>query len=216
MKFIFDLFPVILFFGVFKWGESHAVQAHALAQQYLSGLVSGNAGVPLDQGPILLATAVAIAATLGQIAWVLAHRRRVDGMLWMSLIIIGVFGGATIYFHNDTFIKWKPTVLYWCFSLGLLISERFMHRNLIRTMLEAQMALPDAIWRRLNYAWAGFFALMGVLNLAVAFAFNLPTATWVSFKLFGGTGLMLVFVIAQTVFLSKYLKDIPDDRSKQP
>ncbi len=207
MKFLFDLFPVILFFIVFKWGEGHAAAAQGFGQQYLSGLVSGNAGVPLDQAPILLATAVAILATLGQIGYLLLRRKKVDGMLWMSLGIIGIFGGATIYFHNDLFIKWKPTVLYWCFAVGLLISQFILKKNLIRTMLEQQMRLPEPVWTRLSLAWAGFFAFMGVLNLVVAF--NFPTATWVNFKLFAGTGLMIAFVIGQTMFLSKYLKDAP-------
>jgi intracellular septation protein len=207
MKFLFDLFPVILFFIVFKWGEGHAAAAQGFVQQYLSGLVSGNAAVAPDQAPILLATAVAIAATLAQIGYLLLRRRKVHGMLWMSLGIIGIFGGATIYFHNDLFIKWKPTVLYWCFSIGLLVSQLVMKKNIIRTMLEEQMRLPDPVWGRLNFAWAAFFALMGVLNLIIAF--NFPTATWVNFKLFGGTGLMIVFVIGQTLFLSKYLKDAP-------
>ena len=207
MKFLFDLFPVILFFVVFKWGEGHAAAAQSFAQQYLSGFVSGNGGVPLDQAAILLATAVAIVATIGQIGYLLIRRKKVDAMLWMSLAIIGVFGGATIYFHNEMFIKWKPTVLYWCFAIGLLISDLFFRKNVIRAMLEKQMSLPDPIWRNVNFAWVAFFVLMGILNLVVAF--NFSTATWVNFKLFGGTGLMIVFVILQTVFLSKHLKDSP-------
>lgn len=207
MKFLFDLFPVILFFVVFKWGEGHAAAAQSFAQQYLSGLVSGNGGVPLDQAAILLATAVAIVATVGQIGYLLIRQKKVDATLWMSLVIIGVFGGATIYFHNEMFIKWKPTVLYWCFAIGLLISDLLFKKNVIRVMLEKQMALPDSIWRNVNFAWVGFFALMGILNLVVAF--NFSTATWVNFKLFGGTGLMIVFVILQTVFLSKHFKDSP-------
>jgi intracellular septation protein len=209
MKFLFDLFPVILFFIVFKWGEGHAASAQSVVHQYLSGLVAGNGAVALDQAPILLATAVAIVATLAQIGYLLARRRKVDGMLWMSLVIIGVFGSATIYFHNENFIKWKPTVLYWCFSLALLVSQLFMGKNLIRTMLEKQLALPDPVWTRLNFAWAGFFAFMGFLNLLIAFGLNLSTATWVNFKLFGATGLMFVFVIGQTIYLSKYMKDAP-------
>ncbi|MBC7415530.1 MAG: septation protein A [Herminiimonas sp.] len=206
MKFLFDLFPVILFFIVFKWGEGHAAVAQSLVQQYMSGLVSGNT-VALDQAAIMLATGVAIVATLCQIGYLLARRRKVDGMLWMSLGIITVFGGATIYFHNDTFIKWKPTVLYWCFAAGLLIAQLGLKKNIIRNMLGHQMSLPEPLWLRLNLAWALFFAFMGVLNLLVAF--NFPTATWVNFKLFGGTGLMLLFVVGQTMFLSKYLKDAP-------
>lgn len=207
MKFLFDLFPVILFFIVFKAGENHAAAAQSFAQQYLSGLGSGSAPVALDQAPILLATAVAIVATVAQIAYLLLRRRKVDAMLWMSLAIIGVFGGATIYFHNDYFIKWKPTVLYWCFTVGLIGTYVVMKKNVIRTMLEQQITLPEPVWTRLNFAWAGFFAFMGALNLVVAF--NFPTAVWVNFKLFGGTGLMVVFVIAQTLFLSKHMKDAP-------
>ena len=207
MKFLFDLFPVILFFIVFKWGEGHAAAAQTTVQHYLSGLMSGSGKIPLDQAPIMLATAVAIVATLLQIGYLLARRRKVDAMLWLSLAIIGVFGGATIYFHNDAFIKWKPTVLYWCFSAGLIGSQLLFKKNVIRQMMGQQMVLPETIWSRLNLAWAGFFALMGTLNLLVAF--NFPTATWVSFKLFGGTGLMIAFVIAQTLMLSKYLKDAP-------
>ena len=204
MKFLFDMFPVILFFGVFKWGEGHAASAQAMVGQYLSGLVSGGS-VGLEQAPILLATAVAILATIAQIGYLLVRGRKVDGMLWVSLAIIVVFGGATIYFHNEAFIKWKPTVLYWVFALALVGAQFIMGKNLIRLMMKAQIDLPDAIWTRLNMAWAAFFATMGVVNLYIAF--NFPTSTWVNFKLFGFMGMMIAFVVAQTMFLSKYIKD---------
>jgi intracellular septation protein len=204
MKFLFDMFPVILFFGVFKWGEGHADAAQAMVGQYLSGLVSGGSVGP-EQAPILLATAVAIVATIAQIAFLLIRGRKVDGMLWVSLAIIVVFGGATIYFHNEAFIKWKPTVLYWVFAVVLVGAQLTMGKNLIRLMMKAQIDLPDPVWTRLNLAWAGFFAAMGALNLYIAF--NFPTAVWVNFKLFGFMGLMIAFVIAQTMFLSKYIKD---------
>lgn len=204
MKFLFDMFPVILFFGVFKWGESHADAAQAMVGQYLSGLVSGGSVGP-EQAPILLATAVAIVATIAQIAYLLIRGRKVDGMLWVSLAIIVVFGGATIYFHNEAFIKWKPTVLYWVFAVVLIGAQVTMGKNLIRMMMKAQIDLPDPVWTRLNLAWAGFFAAMGALNLYIAF--NFPTAVWVNFKLFGFMGLMIAFVVAQTMFLSKYIKD---------
>ena len=203
MKFLFDLFPVILFFGIFKWGEGHADSAHSLAAQYLSGFVSGGT-VTTGQAPILLATAVAIIATVLQIGYLLVRARKVDPMLWLSLVIIGFFGGATIYFHNETFIKWKPTVLYWCFALALFISQVFVNKNLIRSMMEKQIKLPDFAWQRLGFAWIAFFSVMGVLNLYVAFTFS--TATWVDFKLFGGTGLMLAFVVAQSLMLARYIK----------
>ena len=204
MKFLFDMFPVILFFGVFKWGEGHTDAAQSMVGQYLSGLVSGG-NVGPEQAPILLATAVAIIATIAQIGYLLVRGKKVDAMLWVSLAIIVVFGGATIYFHNDAFIKWKPTVLYWVFAIVLIGAQVFMNKNLIRLMMKAQIDLPDAVWARLNMAWAAFFAAMGVINLYIAF--NFPTSTWVNFKLFGFMGLMIAFVVAQTMFLSKYIKD---------
>ena len=204
MKFLFDLFPVILFFIVFKWGEGNAEAAQSFGQQFLSGLVSGGQ-VTLTQAPILLATAIAIIATILQIGYLLSRRRKVDGTLWLSFAIIVFFGGATIYFHNETFIKWKPTVLYWCFAAALLFSQIFLKKNLIRTMMEKQMSLPDGIWRRVNLSWVAFFMTMGLLNLYVAF--NFSTATWVNFKLFGGMGLMFVFIIVQSLILSKYMKE---------
>jgi intracellular septation protein len=204
MKFLFDMFPVILFFGVFKWGEGHTDAAQSMVGQYLSGLVSGGSVGP-EQAPILLATAVAIIATIAQIGFLLVRGRKVDAMLWVSLAIIVVFGGATIYFHNEAFIKWKPTVLYWVFALVLVGAQLLLDKNLIRLMMKAQIDLPDPIWTRLNMAWAAFFAAMGVINLYIAF--NFPTSTWVNFKLFGFMGLMIAFVVAQTMFLSKYIKD---------
>ncbi len=204
MKFLFDLFPVILFFAIFKWSEGHTELAQSFVGQYLSGFVSDGV-ITGAQAPILLATAAAIVATVAQISYLLARGKKVDGMLWVSLTIIVLLGGATIYFHNEAFIKWKPTVLYWCFALALFVSQAAFNKNLIRSMMEKQVALPDAVWQKLNWAWAAFFAIMGCINLYVAFNFNL--ADWVNFKVFGFTGLMFVFVIGQSLFLSKYLKD---------
>jgi intracellular septation protein len=204
MKFLFDLFPVILFFAVFKWGEGNTDVAQSFGQQYLSGLVSGGQ-VTAAQAPILLATAIAIIATFLQIGYLLVRGKKVDTTLWISLVIIGIFGGATIYFHNENFIKWKPTVLYWCFAAVLLFSQMFLKKNLIRAMMEKQMSLPDGIWHRVNLSWVAFFLTMGLLNLYVAFNFSL--ASWVNFKLFGGTGLMFIFIVAQSLLLSKHMKD---------
>jgi intracellular septation protein len=198
MKFLFDLFPVILFFAAFKIAGANEQAAHELATRWLG------AGIAPGQAPILIATAVAIAATLAQIVWVWLRRRKVDNMLWVSLAIIVVFGGATLYLHDETFIKWKPTVLYWLFAAVLGASAMFFRKNLIRAMLAEQIQLPEPAWNKLNLSWAGFFAGMGLLNLYVAF--NFSTDTWVNFKLFGGMGLMLAFVIAQALFLAKYVE----------
>lgn len=204
MKFLFDFFPVILFFSVFKWAESHIETAQSLMAQYMSSFVSGGV-VTADQAPILLATTAMIIASVGQIIYLYLRGKKIDPPLWISLIILGVFGGASIYFHNDTFIKWKPTVLYWFFGAAIWTSQTFFKKNLIRTMMQDGITLPDDVWHRLGLAWTAFFATMGVINLYVAF--NFSTSTWATFKLFGGMGLMFVFIIAQAMFLSKYIKE---------
>ena len=143
MKFLFDLFPIILFFVAFKlWG-------------------------------IFTATAVAIVATL--------------------------------VLHNDTFIKWKPTVLYWAFSVALIVSQLAFNKNLIEAMMGKQITLPHRIWSQLSIIWAVFFVLLGILNLFVAYHFT--TNAWVNFKLFGATGCLVVFIVGQSLWLSKYMKE---------
>ncbi len=175
MKLLFDLFPVILFFGVFKFFG------------------------------VFAATATAIVATFVQVAWVKYHHGKVDTMLWVSLGIITLFGGATLLLHDETFIKWKPTVLYWFFAAALLLSPILFKKNLMRALLQEKMTLPDPVWSNLNLAWSAFFAVLGVLNLYVAF--NYSTDAWVNFKLFGATGIMLVFIIAQSAILAKYVEE---------
>jgi intracellular septation protein len=201
MKFLFDLLPVILFFAAYKIAGANAEAAWQLSRQLLGESVSET------QAPILLATGIAILATVGQIAWVYLRHRKVDTMLWVSLVIVSVFGGATLFFHDPTFIKWKPTVLYWLFGTTLWVSAAVFQRNLIRRMLEAQIALPEPVWARLNLAWAAFFGFMGALNLVIAYHYS--EETWVNFKLFGGMGLMLLFVLGQGMFLSKHLQEDP-------
>lgn len=198
MKFLFDLLPVILFFASYKFANGQPA-----ATEYANAWLGGN--IAPTQAPILLATAVAIVATVGQILWVWLRHRRVDTMLWVSLAIVGIFGGATLFFHDPVFIKWKPTALYWLFGASLAGSVLLFDRNLIRRMLEAQITLPDPVWTRLNFAWSLFFLAMGALNLYVAF--NFPEAVWVNFKLFGGMGLMLAFAIGQSIYLSRYMEE---------
>ncbi len=175
MKFLFDIFPVILFFAAFK--------------------IYG----------IYVATVVAMAATVVQIGWVWFRHRKVDNMLWISFGLIVVFGGATLLLQDETFIKWKPTVLYWLFSVVLAVSALIFKKNLIRTMMEKQVTAPDQIWRKLLAGWIGFFAAMGALNLYVAYAYD--TDSWVNFKLFGGIGLMILFVVAQAFVLAPHIKE---------
>ncbi|MEY3626505.1 MAG: septation protein A [Limnohabitans sp.] len=174
MKLLVDFFPILLFFLVFKTLGIYA------------------------------ATAVAIVATVAQIAWLRWRNGRVEAMQWLSLGVIVVFGGATLVAQDDTFIKWKPTVLYWLMGGGLLVAEYVFKRNGIRALMGSQLDLPDNVWRHLLHAWAGFFSVMGVINLWVAYHFD--TDTWVNFKLFGGLGLMVLFVLGQAVYLSKHMK----------
>jgi intracellular septation protein len=174
MKFLFDLFPVALFF------------------------------VAIQIWDIFVATAVAIVGTILQVGYLLVRRKKVQPMLWASLVIIVVFGGLTLYLRDKTFILWKPTVLYWLFG-AVLAGAGLFGRNLIRALLSEQMRLPEPIWARLNWSWVGFFAFMGVANLYVAF--NYSEKIWAAFKLFGGMGLMFLFVIAQSLVLAKYMQD---------
>ena len=142
--------------------------------------------------------------TLGQILWLKIAGKKVDTMLWVSLGLVTLLGGATIYFHSESFIKWKPTVLYWVMGGALMIGQLVFKKNGIKSMMGAQMSLPEDVWQRVNLSWVGFFAAMGLLNLWVAF--NFSTSTWVNFKLFGGLGLMFVFVLIQAMYLNKHIK----------
>jgi intracellular septation protein len=183
MKFLFDLFPVVCFFAVYWFSD------------------------------IYTATGAAIAASVGQVAWLRLRGQRIEPMLWVSLALIVVFGGLTLVLQDKRFIMWKPTVLYWLFAIVLAVSAAAFRRNLIRAMLEKELRVPDPIWTRLNWSWVGFFAAMGGLNLYVAFSFE--EATWVKFKLLGGVGLMLLFVLAQALVLARYIEDRPAREDKR-
>ena len=205
MKILFDLFPVFMFYAVFKWAETHANAALSFIQTYFGNLISGGT-VSLQQAPILLATTVTVAASVTQISYLLLRRKKIDAMLWASFLIITILGGLTIYFHNENFIKWKPTMLYWCLASALLFSQLIMGKNLTRTImkqLEEELIIPETIWFRLNLVWVLFYFGMGCLNLFVAFSFS--NDTWVNFKL-GSMGLVFVFLLAQVVYLSRFSK----------
>ena len=150
-----------------------------------------------------MATATAIAATILQVIWVKFRHGKVDTMLWVNFVIIALFGGATLLLQDENFIKWKPTILYWVFSALLLLSPLLFGKNLLRSMLQEKLSLPDKIWEWVNLSWGFFFILMGIVNLYVAF--NFPTDIWVNFKLFGVTGLMLAFMLLQAIILSKHM-----------
>src|SRR5687768_12783665 len=135
MKLLIDFFPIILFFVAFKAWD------------------------------IYVATGVAIIATIAQIAWLRYSTGKVEPMQWVSLGVIVLFGGATILAQSETFIKWKPTVLYWLMAGALLVGLLFFRKNLLKSLMGAQMELPEPAWRVMNWSWITFFTLMGVLNL---------------------------------------------------
>ncbi len=207
MKILLDFLPIILFFVSFNVAEKNADQAARLATDWFGAMVSGGVVGP-KEAPVLLATVVVIVATMAQVLYLKLRGRKVDTMLWVSLVLVTVLGGATIWFHSEAFIKWKPTVLYWVMGGAFLLGPIVAGKNILKALLGEQMALPEPVWQRLNWAWAAFFAMMGVLNLYVAF--NFETSTWVNFKLFGGMGLMLVFTVAQGLYLGKYLQPVDD------
>jgi len=175
MKFFFDLFPVILFFIVYKFFGIYA------------------------------ATTSAIIATIIQISWVKIRHGKVDNSLIASGVIIVVFGGATLLLHDESFIKWKPTILYWFFSVSLILSNWLFKKNLIRGLMDKQIAMPETIWNRLNLAWGLFFAALGLLNLYVVYHYS--TDVWVNFKLFGTMGLMIGFIVIQSLVLNRYITE---------
>jgi intracellular septation protein len=207
MKLLLDFLPIILFFGTFKFAEGRKDWAAQFASEHLGFIVSGGVVGP-NEAPVLLATVVVIVATLAQVAFLLARGKKVDMMLWVSLGLVTVLGGATVWFHSETFIKWKPSVLYWVMGLAFWISQALFRKNLLQALMGNQLTLPASVWQRLNFAWIAFFAFMGLLNLYVAYSFS--TDTWVNFKLFGGIGLMLVFTVAQGVYIGRHAKSDDD------
>lgn len=175
MKLLFDLFPVILFFIAFK----------------LYG--------------IYVATAVAIAASILQVAYVYAKNKRVEKMHIITLALIVILGGATLIFQDEAFIKWKPTVVNWGFALVFLGSHYIGQKPIIRRMMDQAISLPDRVWLNLSYMWVVFFIFSGIANIYVAYQYD--TDTWVNFKLFGLMGLTLVFIIIQGIYISRYIKE---------
>jgi intracellular septation protein len=206
MKLLVDFLPILLFFGAFKFAEGQREAAARFATEHFGFLVSGGTVGP-QEAPVLLATLVVIVATVTQVGIQLARGKKVDLMLWVSLALVVLFGGATVWFHSETFIKWKPSVLYWTMGLAFCVSQLFFRRNLLQVLLGEQLVLPAPVWRNLSLAWIAFFAFMGLANLYVAYTF--ATDAWVNFKLFGGLGLMLLFTLGQGLYLSRHIQDTP-------
>jgi intracellular septation protein len=185
MKFLYDFFPLILFFTAAKLYD------------------------------IYVATGVAIAASAIQVIWYYYRNKRFETMHMVTLGVLVVFGGMTILFHDDTFIKWKPTIVNWIFAVILIGSHWIGSKTIIEHLLSKQVELPGKVWHNLNVSWSLFFLVMGALNLYIAFYYRLEldeqarTDIWINFKVFGITGLTFVFVIIQAFYMAKY---IPEDK----
>ncbi len=156
------------------------------------GPVAASATFP-DLVAVIVATTIAIVATLLQVGWLLVRRQPVKPMLWLSAILIVAFGGMTIWLQNELFIKWKPSLLYWSFAVILIGGRVLFQRNLLSALLGSELRLPAAIWDRMLWLWAGFFTVLGAANLYVAYRFT--TEQWVDFKTFGLIGLTFAFVL---------------------
>lgn len=178
MKILFDFFPILLFFIAFKFYG------------------------------IYYATGIAMAASLLQVGLYWIKHRRFELMHIVTLICVLLLGGATLLLHNELFIKWKPTAIYWIFSLIFLITQFIGNKTLIQRLMEEKIELSSTIWSRLNMGWAIFFILMGFANLYVAYHYD--TNIWVNFKLFGSIGLTLLFVIAQSFYIAKHAQAKPE------
>jgi len=201
MKFLFDLFPVILFFITLKVAEKAASASLVLSK--ILAAIGITTAVKSTLVPIMLATIAVIIGSIIQIIWAKLHYKKVDKTLWISALLVIVLGGMTLYFQNDAFIKWKPTLLYWIFAVVLIGANLFAKKNIIKSMMGKEISLPETIWNKLNIAWAIFFTGLGVLNLYVAFNYSIDT--WASFKLFGTMALMFVFIIGQSLAINKHI-----------
>jgi len=184
MKFLFDFFPIIAFFIAFYIPEDR------------------------EQG-IYIATYTIIISTFIQVALYWLLYKKFEKMHLITFVVVLIFGGLTIYLQNEAFIKWKPTIVNWCFAIALIASHFIGDKPLFQRMLnlaDNKLQLPDHVWRNVNMSWGIFFIFLGFVNLYVAFSFS--TEFWVNFKAWGMTGLNFIFLIAIFIYIYQYLKDI--------
>lgn len=154
---------------------------------------------------IYVATAVLMVLMPVQIALMWYFKKPIEKTHWITLAVVLAFGAATLLFKDPIFIKWKPTIVNWGFAIAFWASQWITHKPLIQHMLDKQLTLPEPVWTKLNLSWIVFFFFLGGLNLYVAYEFD--TMVWAQFKVFGTLALTFIFVIAQGVYLSKYIKE---------
>lgn len=196
MKQFIDFIPLLLFFIVFKLEPR---ELELLGQSW-------------TLGGIFSATAVLIASSVLVYGALLLSQRRLEKGQWLTLIGCLVFGGLTLTFHSETFLKWKAPVVNWLFALGFLGSQFIGKQPLVQRMMGHAIELPAAVWRKLNSAWVVFFLFSGAANLFVAFTFH---DIWVDFKVFGSLGMTLLFLIAQGIYIARQLPSRPADLKEE-
>jgi len=173
MKILFDFFPVFLFFIAYRWMGIYA------------------------------ATIVAMVASCLQVIIYRVQHKSYEKMHVASFFLILILGGATLFFHNPWFIKFKPTGVYWVMAIVIFVSQWVGSKPILQKMMESNIVLRKDIWKRINLAWAVYFTLLGFVNLYIAYYFS--TDIWVNFKLFGGVGFTLLFVMAQAIYLTRHV-----------
>ena len=201
MKQLFDFFPILLFFIVYKFYLDLPDQLIITLNNLFPfmGMQPGE-----SKHAIYLATLVAILATIIQVAITALVKKKVEKMHIVTLVLLIVFGGATLLLKDPVFIKWKPTAINWLFALVFLGSQFIGDKPLVQRMMGHALDIQDAgVWQRVNYAWILFFIFSGIANLVVAY--NFSEDIWVDFKLFGLMGLTLIFVIGQAIYLARFL-----------
>ena len=202
MKLLFDLLPVVVFFVAFRVAKSLPDASVALVGAWV-GALDGAPGQQVEVSAVIVASISAIAATILQISWLLGRRQPVKPAVWISAVLIVIFGGLTVWLHNEWFIKWKPSILYWIFAAMLAAGKWIWDRNLLGMLLSGELDLPQLVWDRLLLAWTVFFLLLGAANLFVAYTWS--TDSWVNFKTFGLLGSTLGFSILSGLYMARYL-----------
>jgi intracellular septation protein len=215
MKLLFDLLPLLVFFVTLEVADVFPAGSVVHATEQLGTFVSSGL-LGAREAPALLATSLSLAVALVQVLWARLRGRRVPPALWLGVALVAVVGPAWFWLHTEALVKWKPSMLYWMVGTMLWLSQVLLRRNLVRAMLGDHLRLPHAVWQRVNAAWVGFFGLMGLLNLWVAY--NYPTAVWLEFTRFGSVGLLLGFVAAQALVLLRHVRAAGaiDDRGRAP
>jgi intracellular septation protein len=172
LKFVLDIIPIAVFFAAYKLYD------------------------------LFTATAALLCMTLLVVAVIYWFERRIALAPLITAIVVAIFGGLTLFFHEERFIKIKPTLVNFIFATILLGGCWFGKRGLLRHVLGAALHLTERGWYLLSLRWGIFFLSMAGLNEIVWR--NFPTSTWVNFKVFGLIGLTLLFAVLQAGLVQKH------------